>query len=488
MKRRVVAYIRVSTEEQATHGYSIETQRQLLADYAAGHDLDVVRTFEESHSAHKPGRPEFSAMLKFLRKRKDVTGVLCYKLDRLSRNLQDYSVLEEMEGMSIISVTESLPEGASGRFVASIHAAVSRLYSDQLGERVRHAANTKVRRGGWPGPAPTGYVNDREAKVLLPDPEMAPIVRRVFEVYANEDISLSQLVGRAKSLGLRTRSGGVLSKGPLHKLLGNPIYCGLLRYEGKVYQGEHEPIVSKALYNRAQDKLRGRSHPLTKRRFPYRGLMTCGYCGCRITASLIKGKYVYYHCTHGKGKCGQSYLPQDSLGELFFPVVEAVRLSEEQVRALMAGIRREGGRRKRDAESRMRELRRQLTEVTQMRDKAYEDKLRGVISDERWSTLESNWSAKEDRLSAQMVDLELGTGPAEDEALATFELLERAPRLYRTQPHEERVRLLKALLSNSILMGKNLDPFYRKPFDLVAEGVSRSLWLPGEDSNLQPTG
>ena len=129
--KKVITYVRVSTEEQ-THGYSLQTQKQILADYATGHDLVIVHAFEESHSAYHPGRPEYKAMLAFLRKRKDVTGVLVYKLDRLARNLSDYSALEEMEGVDIISATEALPAGASGRFVGSIHAAVSRLYSDQL--------------------------------------------------------------------------------------------------------------------------------------------------------------------------------------------------------------------------------------------------------------------------------------------------------------------------------------------------------------------
>ena len=186
--KKVVAYVRVSTEEQAAHGYSMETQRQMLADYADGHRLQIVRTIEESHSAYKPGRPEFKAMLAFLRKRKDVTGVLVYKLDRLSRNMSDYAVFEEMENVEIISVTEGLPEGSSGRFIATIHAAASRYYSDQLGERVRHANRTKAQNGGWPGPAPTGYINDRVAKVLEPDPGMAPVVKQVFETYLREDI------------------------------------------------------------------------------------------------------------------------------------------------------------------------------------------------------------------------------------------------------------------------------------------------------------
>jgi len=486
--KKVVAYIRVSTEEQASHGHSMETQRQMLADYARGHQLQIVATFEESHSAYKPGRPEFKAMLAFLRKRKDVGGVLVYKLDRLARNLSDYSALEEMEGVDIISATESLPDGASGRFVATIHAAVSRLYSDQLGERVRHASRTKVQKGGWPGPAPTGYINDREEKVLRPDPEMAPIVQLVFETYAREDIALSQLVMRARELGLRTRKGGILSKGPLHHLLTNPIYYGMIRWEGDLYPGNHKALISKELFDRVQERLRGKSSPLTKRSFPYRGLMTCGYCGCSITASLIKGRYRYYHCTRGKGQCAQSFIREEQVSRLFLPIVERVHVSESLTRVLLAEIRTEGKRRQQEAKVRIRVINGELGEFHEMRDRGYEDKLKGTLSEARWVEMERRWAEREAQLRNQIAALEAGVGPAEDEAEATFKLLQRAPELYRHQPHAERVRLLRTLLSNSILEGGKLEPIYKTPFDLVAEGVSRSNWLPGEDSNLQPFG
>lgn len=479
MGRKVVAYVRVSTAEQAEHGYSIETQRQLLVDYARGHDLQIVRSFEEAHSAHKPGRPQFQTMLAFLRKHKEVSGVLVYKLDRLSRNMSDYSTVEEMKGIEIISVTEALPSGASGRFVASIHAAVSRLYSDQLGERVRHAARTKVKKGGWPGPAPTGYINDRENKTLLPDPVMAPIVRLVFETYAREDISLSRLVKRAKALGLRTRKGSVLPKGSLHHLLRNPIYYGKIRWEGTLYPGNHEPLISKALFDAVQERLKGGSSPMTKRSFPYRGLMKCGYCGCKITASLIKSKYVYYHCTHGKGPCSQGFLREENLGDLFIPIVEKVILSRDMVRQLLRGVQEEGKRRKREASQRIRALNRQRAELHEMRDRAYEDKLTGKIDEKRWLEMEQRWTDQEESLMNQIAALSVKKGPADDEAEATFKLLQRAPELYKRQSHAERARLLKVLLSNSILMGGKIEPIYRKPFDLVAEGVHSGNWLPG---------
>ncbi|HPD06801.1 MAG TPA: recombinase family protein [Candidatus Bipolaricaulis sp.] len=293
--------------------------------------------------------------------------------------------------ITIISVTEALPDGASGRFVASVHAAVSRLYSDQLGERVRHAVRTKVRKGEWPAGAPTGYVNDREARVLVVDLKMAPIVRRVFKIYVHEDVSLAQLVGLAEKLGLRTRKGGVMAKAALHKLLTSPIYYGLIKYGGTVSMGSHEPIISKALFDVVQAKLEGKSYPRSVRRFPHRGLMTCGYCGCRITASLIKGRYIYYHCTQGKGRCRQDFIAQDALGGMFLPVIDGVRLQRGQIAKLLQGIRSEGARRKRDADIRRSTIKRQMTELEDLRDKAYEDKLRGAITNERWNVLEQRW-------------------------------------------------------------------------------------------------
>jgi site-specific DNA recombinase len=479
MNQKVVTYIRVSTEEQAKHGHSIETQRQLLDDYAKGHDLQIVRTFEETHSAHKPGRPEFAAMLTYIRKRKDIDAVLCYKLDRLARNLRDYSVLEEMEGMSIISVTEALPGGASGRFVATIHAAVSRLYSDQLGERVKHAAMTKVGNGGWPGQAPLGYLNNTDRKILILDPETAPVIKLIFETYARGNISLSLLVKKIKDLGLRTRSGSVLYKGPLHHILKNPMYCGMIRWEGNLYQGSHEPLVSKALFNAVQDRLRSKSSPQTKRSFAYRGLMTCGYCGCDITASLIKKKYTYYHCTRSKGHCPQKYVREERISELFIPIITNVSLDRNLIRQLRKGVADEGQRRKEEASALNRVLKQKQASLREIRDRGYEDKLTGNISEKRWLEMERRWSDQEEALLNQMLDLDVRNGPAQDEAEATFKLLNRASDLYQKQSHSDRGRLLKTLTSNSTLKDGYLVPVYRKPFDLVAEGLRSSIWLPG---------
>ncbi|MBN1857765.1 recombinase family protein [Candidatus Bipolaricaulota bacterium] len=158
---------------------------------------------------------------------------------------------------------------------------------------------------------------------------------RVFEIYAHQDISLSQLVGVAREMGLKSRRGHGPVKATLHRILQHPIYYGAIRWEGILYTSNHEPLISKELFDRVQERLRGGSSPLTKRSFPYRGILTCGYCGCKITASLAKKRYVFYHCTHGRGKCEQPYIREGALSDLLLPVVEGVHISEDLAKALL---------------------------------------------------------------------------------------------------------------------------------------------------------
>ena len=355
---KVVAYVRVSTEEQAKHGYSIEVQQQVLEDYAQGHDLEVVETFIESESAFKPGRPEFAKMVKLLETNKTITAVLVYKIDRISRNMSDYALLVEKMGIQIISATEQLPSNATGRLMGDMQAAFSRYFSAQLSDRVTEAMAAKARKGIYPANAPVGYKNDRETRTIVPDPERAHLVREAFEIYANTEMTLRELVVWSKKRGLTTRRGGTFSKSTIHKMLLNPIYAGTVCWGDVTAPGIHEPLISRHLYRKVQEKLegRGQGRGLNHKRFPFRGLLQCGYCGCQITASEAKGKYIYYHCTHGKGKCKQPYVNQATLSHRLQSVVDNVRVPEDVVAEIMKEIRKgEASREERIAE-RLREL------------------------------------------------------------------------------------------------------------------------------------
>lgn len=182
-------------------------------------------------------------MRAFLADHPEVRTVLVYKLDRITRNLSDFTRLLEEDGINLVSATEDFGGGPTGQFGQTIVAAAAKLASATHSGRVADAMLMKAKQGIWPSYAPIGYLNDPRSGGIVVDPERGPRIRELFEVYAREEISLSELTRRGKEMGLRTRGGNVLSKSALHKALQNPIYCGILRWKGILYQGIHEPLI-----------------------------------------------------------------------------------------------------------------------------------------------------------------------------------------------------------------------------------------------------
>ena len=480
--RKVAAYIRVSTEEQARHGYSIESQRQVLQDYAAGHSLRIVEEFVESESAYKLGRQGFKKMVAFLRRHRDVEAVLCYKIDRISRNLQDYSTLTELMGVQIISATESLPEGATGEFVGAVQAATARLYSAQLSERVSLGLETKAKKGLWPTYAPTGYVNVLDG--IAPAPNSARLIGELFEKCAATPTSIDEATAWARDRGLRSRYGNVLARSAIHGILTNPIYYGAVPWKGQIHDGRHEPLTTREVFDRVQEHLKDRSPKKTVRRFPYRGLLTCGHCGCKITAEIKKERHVYYRCTYGRGRdCQQPYHRQDDIGERLAEIIDRISLSEDVASMVLDLARSDDGYRRDSLAERVRELETEITKLTELHDDAYVDRLSGRIDEAQWVRIDRRFTTQQQLVTEERQRLESVEIASLDDVEAALELLKRAPDLYRRRSHEERARLLQTVVSNCVLTAENLVPVYRNPFGAVAEGIESGDWLGEEDSN-----
>ena len=474
---RVVTYTRVSSTEQS-HGYSLEAQEHCLRDYAQGNHLRIVRKFSESHSAYSPGRPEFEKMLQFLAQNPDVKAILAYKLDRLTRNMTDHSTLSTLPNIRIISATETLPPGATGELLWNMNAAISRFYSAQIGERASLGMVTKCRNGLYPSFAPLGYVNIKESPCIVPDPLRGEMIRELFEHHARDGASLNELLEWSEKRGITTRNGGKLRKSALYKMIQNPIYYGTFRWRDEMYEGKYEPLISKSLFDRCQERLKERTHTVTKRSFPYRGLVMCGYCGCHLTASIAKKRYTYYFCTQGRGKCQQKYIREDRLGLRLAEAVERIHLTSAQVSELMQLLKERQDERITHRKTRLAQLETQREKLEERRTKAYTDKADGILGQDRWMKMDKRWAAEDLVLNAEIRDLEAQRDPSANDVRATLELLNRAPDLYRSQSDAERARLLHALVWNLSITDESVDPVYKKPFNLVAQGVSSATWYP----------
>ena len=239
-------YVRVSTQDQAQHGFSLEAQQENLVNYAKVLGYEIFKIYrEEGKSAKNLNRPEMINLLKDAEEKK-FSAIFIYKLDRFSRSLKDLILtiykLKEW-GVDFISLQDKIETAsASGKLMFQIIGAFAEFERNIIGDRTKFGMERKAKEGGFITKAPKGYklLN----KKLIIDEEASKKVQEIFEEFLNSGISLTQL---AKKNNLTT-SG-------IKKLLSNSTYLGKVKFANQESQGQHEPIIEQQLFNKIQEKL-----------------------------------------------------------------------------------------------------------------------------------------------------------------------------------------------------------------------------------------
>jgi DNA invertase Pin-like site-specific DNA recombinase len=181
-----------------------------------------------------------------------VDVVVVYKIDRLSRSLMDFAKLVEVfdaHEVTFVSVTQSFNTTTSmGRLTLNILLSFAQFEREVIGERIRDKVAASKARGMWMGgKVPLGY-DVRERKLVVNQAEAAR-VRRVFELFAETGSGI-ETVRRCRAEGITTKSGRLIDKGDVYKILHLRTYVGEVAHRGNVYPGEHAAIVSRALWDR----------------------------------------------------------------------------------------------------------------------------------------------------------------------------------------------------------------------------------------------
>src|SRR3989344_400845 len=147
---------------------------------------------------------------------------------------------------------------------------------------------------------------------IVPDENIAPLIKKTFEAYSTGNFTLRELRDKFNELGLCRKNGKQLAVSNYQQILKNPIFTGLMRYGGEIYEGKHEPIISKKLFDSVQEVMMRKSKPHSKglKPFLYRGFFRCGECGCFITTETQKG-HNYLRCTKRKNPCEQKYVREE---------------------------------------------------------------------------------------------------------------------------------------------------------------------------------
>ena len=480
---RAVIYARVSSKDQEKEGYSIPAQQKLLRDYAQRQGLHILQEYMDVETAKRAGRTAFSEMIAFLQSHANgCRTVLVEKTDRLYRNIKDWVTLDGL-ALDIHLVKENViltPESRSNeKFIHGLKVLMAKNYIDNLSEEARKGMLEKASQGVWPSAAPLGYRNVVAAdgrRIIEPNPEVAPLITRLFQLYATGNHSLREITRVVQQEGLRfRRSGSGLAKTSIHRILQNPIYYGAFDWKGTRYEGSHQPLVTQELWEVVQARLDNRGirnlHPV-KHNFAFSGLVTCGHCGCALVGEIKKGRYIYYHCTGHKGRCPEKYVREEVLAEKFGEILRQIRMDEGILGLVRDGLRSSHVDEKAHHENCCRRLQAEHDRLQTRLDRMYLDKLDGVISEEMYVKNSAAWREQQDRILRDIGRHQTANRVYIDDGVQLLELAQKALELYKKQKMSEKRRLINFVVSNSTWKEGNLAVTYREPFNfLVNSGV-----------------
>ena len=465
------SYIRVSTIRQGQNGTSLAEQREAINRYAELWNFNITKEFEERETAAKRGRPVFMQMLKAL-KQGGAKGVIIHKIDRSARNLKDWADLGELmdQGIEIHFANESLDlHSRGGRLSADIQAVVAADYIRNLREETRKGFYGRIKQGLCPLPAPVGYLDQGKGKPKEPDPVQAPLVKKAFEFYATGKWGLNALVEKMYEMGLRNKRGNKVTRNGMSHLLHNPFYIGLIkiRVRSELFPGNHTPVISKSLFDQVQLVLSGKNIEKSHRHFfLFRKLAHCSSCRATLIGETQKG-HNYYRC-HTKG-CTQKTIREDAIEQALTEVLKQLRFDEAENRYIREKIKASYQNVITFKEAQTRALNLQLEQLQARLSKLADAYIDAMLDKTTYLEKKNGLILEQEAMKESLKKLDVGGQEVLRRVEAFIELLNNAHLSYKLANQEERRDVIRMIISNLTVEGKNLTIKLNYPFQIVVD-------------------
>ena len=358
-KIRYFLYARKSSESEDRQVQSIDDQIDRLKKLAKDLELEIVEIYTESKSAKKPNnRPVFDEMIRRI-ENGDADGILCWHLNRLTRNPIDSGQLSWLLQQGIIKsiqTTERQYLPSDNVLLFNVETGQANQYILDLSRDTKRGLLKKLNAGWQTGVAPLGYLNDKENKIVIKDPERFNLIRKMWDLMLTGNYTPPKILEIAtEEWGFRTRKfkrigDNPLSRSGIYKIFTNLFYAGILVVNGVQYEGRHEKMITLEEYDRVQMLLGREGKPRPKEHyFAFTGSMRCGVCNCLYTAEtkrkLLKSgeirEHTYYHCTRRtiKVKCDQrKNIPLDDLEVMIEKEIEKYTILPEFLQWALEGL------------------------------------------------------------------------------------------------------------------------------------------------------
>lgn len=350
--KSVGIYVRVSTQEQAREGYSIDAQIERLEAYCKSRDWVVHKIYKDAgYSGSNIERPAMSEMLRDI-KNKRLNLVLVFKLDRLSRSQKDtLHLIEDVflkSEVDFVSISENFDTStAFGRAMIGILSVFAQLEREQIKERTSIGRRERAKAGYFHGGGydPIGY-NYIDGELVINEYE-AKQVREIFDLFLKgTPINRIQTIMNEK---YTNRFGSWNSTSSIYDVITQKLYIGKIEYKGEVYEGRHEAIIDEDTFDRANKRYQAiawNKGDGSKKRRPFQskhllgGLLFCGNCGARYFA---KGNYSgrgenrkyrpYYTC-YSRAKTAKKMIIDPTCKNKTYAVVDLDKMITQEINKL----------------------------------------------------------------------------------------------------------------------------------------------------------
>ena len=443
--------------------------------------LNVIRELTEARTAKEPGRPVFNQMIEMIEKG-EADGIVCWKLDRLSRNPLDAGMLRWLmrkRQLLEIHTPHQTYRCDDNAVIAAVESAMAEQYIVDLEKGVHRGMTSKCERGGYPLLAPAGYYNDRNQRTVRVDEERFALLRRGWDLLLSGEKTVPQIHEiLVFDWGFRIRStkcspAGELTVSGLYKIFNNPFYAGSFTFQGKTYEHAFPRMVTPEEFARCQEILgrRGPKKPV-RHAFAFTGLMTCGSCGYYITAEKAKG-HTYYHCSNRTGLCSKKGMREEAINAQIAGVLDSITLPPAFQSLAHKILERHSGQEKQAVEEVVRSQEKLLDQIQEQKEKLLTLHLQGLLDVEEYAARKRELVEKETALKRQERNV---SDEDKDEAVLALARFCTSARDAFAQSDVESKRALARHLGSYLFNNGELQIELREMF-----GQVRAEWKKWED-------
>ncbi len=478
-----VIFCRVSSREQQETGYSLPAQEKYLKEYAEKNDFNVTKVFAVSESASgRYQRKIFNQMIDYIKKNK-ITVVVVETTDRLTRNFADVPVIDkwvlENDENQIHLAKEGCVLNRNSKshewFMWRVKVATAEYYVRLLSENVKKGQKEKISEGWLPGKPPMGYktVGEKGHKIHVINDEKVAYAKKMFELYKTGEWSVERITEHLYEDGLRSDTGRKIPTSRIHEYLNEPFYCGKVRWNNKITQGKHVPIIDEETFNKVQQLLRGKGTPkYNTHSFRFKGLLRCKGCSGIITWESQKS-IIYGHCNHYRNCVQEQWSRQEEVEGQIVSEFGNIELNDHELAAWLKKALKDSHKDEMEYyNTSVDDLNSRHIQIQQRLDRLYDDKLDGAIDKDMYDRKFKQYTEEKEEVLAKIKKHSNANVKYFQLGSSIFELSQRAREIYLKSTNEDDKRSLISLVFEKMTLDEGKVDFEFTPtFKMLAEAI-----------------